>query len=307
MTEDQLGQLASVDLRQAWPNEARSFTPWLADNLDRLADVIGITLDLESREVEVGRFAADLLARNPQDGSLVLIENQLEGSDHSHLGQILTYLAGLEAKTIIWIAREFDDAHRSAVNWLNEHTTDPFAFFAVRLRVVRIGDSPMAPVFEVVVQANEWDRRIHTVVRESSELSELGLFRREFWEYFARNYPVELRLPQNYADSVVWHEVPAADLIVAQYLAQSSVGVFVRGRRGELSEDVSLRLTRHESAIREVLGVEIVEAPKGSGHFCGEHILIDSRDRGNWKKMTKWLHDACCVRMEMLKSSTGEA
>ena len=122
---------------------------WL-DNLDKLAEVIGIPLDLESREVDVGRFPADLLARNPQDGSLVLIENQLEGSDHSHLGQVLTYLAGLEAKTIIWIAREFDDAHRSAVNWLNEHTTDPFAFFAVRLKVVRIGDSPLAPVFEIV-------------------------------------------------------------------------------------------------------------------------------------------------------------
>ncbi len=172
--------------------------------------MIGIPLDLESREVDVGRFAADLLAGNPQDGSLVLIENQLERSDHSHLGQILTYLAGLEAKTIIWIAREFDEAHRSAVNWLNEHTTDPFAFFAVRLKVVQIGDSQLAPVFEIVEQPNEWDRRIHAVARESSELSELGLFRREFWEYFFRNYPGEIELRKNHAASWVAHEVPGA-------------------------------------------------------------------------------------------------
>ena len=277
---------------------------WL-DNLDKLAEVIGIPLDLESGEVDVGRFAADLLARNPQDGSLVLIENQLEGSDHSHLGQILTYLAGLEAKTIIWIAREFDDAHRSAVNWLNEHTTDPFAFFAVRLKVVRIGDSPLAPVFEIVEQPNEWDRRIHAVSRESSELSELGLFRREFWEYFFRNYPGEIELRKNHAASWVAHEVPGADLIVGQYLGQNEVGMFVRGRRGELSEDVFLRLKRHGAVIREVLGVEIVEAPKGSGHYCGDRVLINSRDRGNWKKMTVWLYEACRVRMELLQGEIG--
>ena len=306
MTEVDFGDLESVDLREAWSHEAQGFTPWLADNLDRLAEVIGIPLDLENREVEVGRFAADLLARNPQDDSLVLIENQLERSDHSHLGQIMTYLAGLEAHTIIWIARDFDDPHRSAVKWLNEHTNQPFAFFAVRVKVVRIGDSPLAPVFEVVEQPNEWDRQVH-VARESSERSELGLFRQEFWEYFSRQYPDELRLPQNYADNVVWHEVPGAALIVVQYLAQKSVGVFVRGRRGELSEDVFLRLKRHEAVIREVLGVEIAEAPKGSGHYCGDRVLIDSRDRGNWKKMTEWLYEACRVRVELLKSSTEEA
>ena len=279
---------------------------WL-DNLDKLAEVIGIPLDLESREVDVGRFPADLLARNPQDGSLVLIENQLEGSDHSHLGQVLTYLAGLEAKTIIWIAREFDDAHRSAVNWLNEHTTDPFAFFAVRLKVVRIGDSPLAPVFEIVEQPNEWDRRIHAVSRESSELSELGLFRREFWEYFFRNYPGEIELRKNHAANWVAHEVPGADLIVGQYLGQNEVGVYVCGRRGESSEEVFWRLKRQETSIRNDLGTEIGEHPNVNGHYCGDRIAINSRDRGNWKRMTEWLHEACRVRVELLKSSTEEA
>ena len=305
MTEVHFGELASVDLRRAWPNEARSFTPWLADNLDKLAEVIGIPLDLESREVDVGRFAADLLARNPQDGSLVLIENQLERSDHSHLGQILTYLAGLEAKTIIWIAREFDDAHRSAVNWLNEHTTDPFAFFAVRVKVVQIGDSPLAPVFEIVEQPNEWDRRIHAVARESSELSELGLFRREFWEYFFSNYPREIELRKNHAASWVSHEVPGADLIVGQYLGQNEVGVYVCGRRGESSEEVFWRLKRQETSIRNDLGTEIGEHPNVNGHYCGDRIAINSRDRGNWKRMTEWLHEACRVRVELLQGEIG--
>ena len=96
-----------------------------------------------------------------------------------------------------------------------------------------------------------------------------------------------------------------AALVVAQYLGQNEVGVFVRGRRGELSEDVFLRLKRHGAVIREVLGVEIVEAPKGSGHYCGDRVLIDSRDRGNWKKMTEWLYEACRVRMELLQGEIG--
>ena len=97
-------------------------------------------------------YSADILATYPADGSRVIIENQLESTDHTHLGQIMTYLAGLEAKTVVWIARDFRGPHLSAIRWLNTHTTDEFAFFAIKLRVVQIGDnsSIVAPLFEVV-------------------------------------------------------------------------------------------------------------------------------------------------------------
>ncbi len=114
--------------------------------------------------MSVGSFSADLLARNPLDGSLVLIENQLEQTDHNHLGQILTYLAGLEAQVIVWIASDFRDPHLSAIHWLNDHTVDPFAFFAVQVKAVRIGDSPIAPLFEVVAKPNGWDRKLQQQV-----------------------------------------------------------------------------------------------------------------------------------------------
>ncbi len=107
MTNPELGVLTDVDVRLAWAHEAHSFTPWLAQHLDALAVVIGIPLELEGREVSVETFYADILARNPQDGSLVLIENQLEATDHGHLGQIMTYLAGLEAETVVWVATSF--------------------------------------------------------------------------------------------------------------------------------------------------------------------------------------------------------
>ena len=145
-----LGALDSVDPREAWDNEAHDFTPWLADNLGHLATAIGIELEREGTEMHVGPLRADIVARNPRDDSRVLIENQLEHADLHHLGQVLAYLAGLEAKTVVWVAKGFDEAHLSALRWLNEHTAESFAFFAVRVRVVRIGDSPLAPVFEVL-------------------------------------------------------------------------------------------------------------------------------------------------------------
>ena len=125
----EFGELKDVTLRDVWPHEAHNFTPWLADNLERLSEAVGIPLESGNTEVPVGQFSADILARNPRNGSLVLIENQYGSTDHDHLGKILTYLAGLEARTIIWISERFNDPHLSAIRWLNEHTTDQFFFF----------------------------------------------------------------------------------------------------------------------------------------------------------------------------------
>ena len=133
MTEITFGRLTDLPPRDAWTHEAHAFTPWLAQNIDHLSEAIGIPLELTAQEVRVETFAADILARNPQDDSVVLIENQLEVTDHTHLGQIMTYLAGLEAQTIVWIAPAFREPHLSAIRWLNEHTADGFGFRILRL------------------------------------------------------------------------------------------------------------------------------------------------------------------------------
>ena len=187
----ELGTLVEVNLRDAWHHEAYSFTPWLAENLDRLSNVLGMPLELVGQEVSVETFSADILARNPQDNSRVLIENQLEVADHTHLGQILTYLAGLETHTVIWIAADFREAHLSALKWLNENTVAPFAFFAVKVKAVRIGESPIAPMFEVMSKPNQWERRLHAIAQDSSSLSSLGQFRMEFWTHYVNRFPDE--------------------------------------------------------------------------------------------------------------------
>jgi len=160
MTDIQFGRLTDLPLRDVWKHEAHEFTPWLAENIDHLSDAIGIPLELTGTEVAVDSFSADILARNSRDESIVLIENQLEQTDHTHLGQIMTYLAGLEAQTVVWIAPAFRPPHLSAIRWLNEHTADGFSFFAVKARVVRIGDSPFAPIFDVVEEPDEWVRKL---------------------------------------------------------------------------------------------------------------------------------------------------
>lgn len=115
-----LAELKDVAPREVWEHEARDFTPWLAENLERLSQAIGIPdLELEGTEVQVEQFAADIVAVDPTDGSRVLIENQLAASDHDHLGKILTYLAGVQAHTVVWVAPHFEEAHRSAVRWLS--------------------------------------------------------------------------------------------------------------------------------------------------------------------------------------------
>lgn len=162
MTDIQFGRLQDLPLREAWKHEAHEFTPWMAENIDHLSEAIGIPLELAGTEVAVESFSADILARNSRDESIVLIENQLEQTDHTHLGQIMTYLAGLEAQTVVWIAPAFRTPHLSAIRWLNEHTADGFSFFAVKARVVRIGDSPLAPIFEVVEEPDEWVRKLKT-------------------------------------------------------------------------------------------------------------------------------------------------
>ena len=152
-----LGKLERIPLRKAWAHEAGEFTPWLAqaENLQLLAEALGLNeLELVGTEHPVGDFKVDILCSD--DGGKVIIENQLEKTNHTHLGQILTYAAGVGARKVIWLAESFRTEHVAALEFLNQHTTDELDFFAVEIELWRIGDSPMAPSFNVVVRPNDW-------------------------------------------------------------------------------------------------------------------------------------------------------
>ena len=277
-----LGTLETADLREAWKHEAHDFTPWLAENLDRLGSEIGIELEKEDTEVYVGPYRADIVARTRVDDSRVVIENQLEEANLQHLGQVLAYLAGLDARIVVWIARGFDEAHVSAIRWLNDHTVDPYAFFAVRVRVVRIGNSPLAPVFEILARPSNWDRSVRETAARG-DLSDRGQFRREFWDHVANSHPGEVR--PGFAGSNVNHHVKEAGLRISQYLAHDGVGIFLGGTRGESTEVVLARIEPYLEPLRTVLDGEQID--KIGLSFW----KIETSDRANWDRMAKWLHD----------------
>jgi hypothetical protein len=152
------GNMKAVDIRDVWRMEARDFTPWLAENIGKLAEAIGMELEVEQREAPVGDFSLDLLAKDLGSGRHVVIENQFGATNHDHFGKILTYAAGVDASTVVWVTETVREEHRQALEWLNRQTEDKTRFFAVEVAVVKIDDSRPAVVFKAVVSPNAWQR-----------------------------------------------------------------------------------------------------------------------------------------------------
>ena len=151
-----IGKIERVPIREVWRYEDEDFTPWLKENLDQLGEVLGMVLDRAEDEFRVGRFSLDIVAKNANTQDTVAIENQLEDTDHSHLGQLLTYVAGAEAKTAIWIAAQFKEEHRAALEMLNNSSNGEIAYFGVEIEAIRVGNSEPAALFQPVVTPNNW-------------------------------------------------------------------------------------------------------------------------------------------------------
>jgi len=194
MSSTKLGRLEVVGLREIWKHEALDFTPWLAkeENLDLLGRTLNLDLELEGQEENVGPFKADILCKDTLNGHYVLIENQLERTDHTHLGQLITYSAGLEAVTIVWIADRFTEEHRAAMDWLNEISDDSAHFFGLEVELWKIGDSAIAPKFNIISKPNEWSKEIIRIAKitgatERSPAKELYYkFWLEFLDYYSK-------------------------------------------------------------------------------------------------------------------------
>jgi hypothetical protein len=178
-----LSRLTPVALRDVWPDEAGDFTPWLLENAEVLADVLGIELDLTAAEHPVGKFSLDLFGNDHTNQCPLIVENQLEKTDHSHLGQLLTYAAGTDALTVVWLAASFQEEHRQALDYLNDLAGEEARFFGVEIGAVRIGDSPPAPLFKVVAQPNDWHAQASAAAK-SSGTGGSGEAYREYWTAF---------------------------------------------------------------------------------------------------------------------------
>lgn len=285
MSDIEFDRLTDLPLRDAWAHEALEFTPWLAENIDHLSGAIRVPLEVVGTEVAVESFSADILARNPMDDTKVLIENQLETTDHSHLGQIMTYLAGLGAKTVVWVAPAFREPHLSAIRWLNEHTSDGFSFFAVRARVVRIGNSPFAPVFDVIEKPNDWDRQVNAMRRsaERSGSSDLGDLRGAYWaSYVSRNNGTVV--PESRGGYVTFSSYHPS-IVVVLWIGQKEGGIFMRGRRGT---DAGEFFETTAPLVPELERLLEVEDRVGDGTRFGQRMAASLRDEGTWPEIHEW-------------------
>ena len=313
--------MAIKDIREIWPNEAQDFTPWLANNLDRLSDAIGIPLRLEDTEARLGRFSADILARDSRDGSRVLIENQLERSDHTHLGQILTYLAGHEARTVVWIARDFQKQHRSAIRWFNENIPAPVRFFAVRVSVSEDG----APRFQVREPLSERERQIEAAKQRQREqrtrssgrersggLSERGQLLRSFWSRYCERYPDD-GVPNDLAGYNAYHIIENSELRVSQFVAPKSgaVGMFIGKQRNADSQQSLFELANiHGDALMKSLGFNPNQPPVTFTADCRRFYAnvssmeqFDFTDPADCTEAAEWLHGFLLVYLEVISQS----
>ena len=183
MAEPELGSIENVNPRKVWPNEASDFTPWLAEHIDSLGEALGLDIEVTQTEAAVGAFSLDILGKVSGTDDIVIIENQLAQTDHGHLGQLMAYAAGLDAKIVVWVSPDIREEHRDAIRWLNEHTTTSVGFFAVRLEVWQIGDSLRAPRFDVIAEPSNFQRDI---VQVATKPTARGLAYQQFFREFVK-------------------------------------------------------------------------------------------------------------------------
>ena len=181
-----IGKLKEVDVRDLWKHEQYDFSKWLAkdENIEYLNEILGLTLVAVDNEVYVGPYRCDLVAKDETSGITVIVENQLEGTNHDHLGKIITYASGLDAKVIVWIVKDAKEEHRAAIEWLNNNTSTDINFFLIEIHAYKIGDSDPAPKFEVVEKPNDFVKRSKTKDREDGEMNKSQAARLYFWEEF---------------------------------------------------------------------------------------------------------------------------
>lgn len=294
------GRLETVALREVWPHEALDFTPWLLANADALGEALDMDLEITTAEHPVGDFSLDLVGRDLSTDESVIIENQLDETDHPHLGQILTYAGGTDAINIVWIARQFREEHRAALDWLNTRTDPETRFFGVELSAVRIATSVPAPLFRVVAQPNDWGKKIRTRTHAADGSgTERSLLYAEFWDRYittlrdsglnwtrARKGPHQNWFPTSGGTTGVEFTVSFT-------------------REGLLSElflghpDAEVNTARFEQllgardAMEEAYGGELSFDPLDTRKGCriGERTSGNITERQNWSAYVEWFVD----------------
>lgn len=291
-----LSRLEKVPLRDIWEHEAYDFTNWLAqpENLEQLSDEIGISIVLLETEASFGSFNVDILAEAEGTDHKIIIENQLEQTDHDHLGKLITYGSGFDAKYIIWIVKSVRDEHKQAIDWLNEHTDSEINIFAIQMEVWKIADSPFAPKFQVIAKPNDWTKAIKKTAAKQ-ELSSLSLLQLEFWtefKEFAQNKggKIKLRkpLPQQWYDVSIGFSDAHISLTVNSQAEQMTCEIYIVNSKA-LFANLFARKEEIEAelALPEQLHWDSLPERKACKIKIFHPIRI--QDKESWNNSHKWM------------------
>ena len=304
-----LGKMIKItDLRSVWPHEANDFTKWLAqeENLALLSDAINVELELEERESSVGSFNVDLFAKEVGTDRRVIIENQLEDSNHDHLGKLITYAAGKGAEVIVWVVKRARDEHRQAIEWLNQHTDANIGFFLLEIELWQIGDSEKAPRFNIVEKPNDWSKTMKTI----EGLSDTKLLKLDFWsgfndtmsnnDDFARHFRLRKAAPHNWYDLSIGSSEYHVALTINTQKQNIGADLYIDDNK-ELFEI----FRKDQEEISRMLNSEVEwrEARKACRIFISTNINPQKRE--NWAKAYHWFLEKAIVFKE-IASKYGE-
>lgn len=300
-----LGRLEEIkDLRTVWAHEALDFTPWLAeeDNIAILGDAIGLDIAVEEKESNVGDFNVDIYATEAGTGKKIIIENQLEDTNHDHLGKLITYASGKSAEFIIWVVKNARAEHRSAIEWLNNHTDDEISFFLCEIKLFKIGNSDIAVKFEVVEKPNNWVKAIKKEVSNSPAKK----CRYDYWvafnEYVFNNSNFSKNFSKRKATNDHWMNLSIGS-------SDCSISINQVKKRSEIeveiyiyeNKDLFLNLFSNKESIENNLGFKLDwrELPerKASRIIISKHV--DFGDKNHWNEQFEWIMDTC-IKMKIV-------
>ncbi|MGL5099311.1 MAG: DUF4268 domain-containing protein [Fusobacteriaceae bacterium] len=298
------GRLEQVDLREIWKHEAFDFSQWLAkdENVNLLSDAVGIEIEVEETEAKVGSFSADILARDINTDRKIIIENQLEKTDHDHLGKIITYAAGYDAKTIIWIVKQGRDEHRKAVEWLNNYLDEEINVFLIEIQLWKIGGSPVAPKFNILESPNSWAKKI----KRSINVTDVKNLQRDYWIAFVeyckeKKTSFKLRTPmaRQCFDIAIGNSEYQITLTINTLKNSLGLALYIPD-----SKELYHKFSTYKEEIEEKLGfqMEWIENPgKKSSKIVISHGT-NFRNSGEWEDSFRWLLE----KIEIVKSVFGD-
>jgi hypothetical protein len=291
---NQLGKLKKVNLREGWKHEANDFTIWLAqdENLRLLSDEIGFDIKLIQTEAKVGSFSVDILAEEENTGNKVIIENQLEITDHDHLGKLITYASGYDAKVVIWVVKDVREEHRRAIDWLNENTIEEIGFYLLKIELWQILDSPLAPNFEIISKPNAWAKAVKSSA-DNPELTDVKLKQLKFWDSFkeyAKSKNTKLRFQKSH---------PVNWTIISIGSSNCSISLSINSRDNLFgceiyindNKDLFNHFLKNKDNIERELAetLEWMELPDKKASRIKVSITGDFDDESNWEKYFQWM------------------